>query len=264
MKKLITICVVVTLILAVSGVAQATLYTYDVGPGDLVDGPTFANGQGGEPFGYDHGPSPAQGPPIGVEVAGPTGFGSSSFWSNVQGSAAGGGRDYTSLRLSPKDIFGMSDVTVGQLSSISYWTKQQFSTNDLAWQVKIYTEGDPGNWYGVNIELTKPTYSDTDWHLNSTDDNLNIYKTVLKDTGFDDLDAGTFADAVAEYGTEKILFIDVIAGWASTSPPVYSYLDGVTLELTTGDTAAMNLVPEPTTICLLGLGGLALRRKRRA
>ena len=267
MRKLITICAVVTMILAVSGVAQAgvTAYTYDVGPGDLAGGGAFDNGQGGEPFGYDH----DQAPPIGVDVAGPAGFGDSCFWSNVQGTAAGGGRDYTSLRLSPKDIFGVTDVTVAQLSKISYLTKQQFDTSnpdmDMAWQIKIYTEGDPGNWYGVKIELTKPLYNDNNWNLNSTDDNLSVYKTVIKDSGFGTLSAGTsFAAMIAEYSSEKIMFIDVVAGWNSSSPPVYSYLDGVKLELTTGDTATMNLVPEPATMALFGLGGLLLRRRKSA
>ena len=275
-RIIITLCA----ILLASGMAQAgTDYTFNVAPSDLADGPAFDNGQGGEPFGFDHGPDPAQGPPIGVNVAGPTGFGPNSFWSDVQGSAAGNpdDRDYTSLRLSPKDMFGVGSVTVGELSKISYWTKQQFDVDDIgspanadmAWQIKIYTEGDPGNWYGVNIELTKPLRDDTDWNLNSTDSNLTVYKTVIKDAGFSSLSNGDpFSDAIAEYGTENILFIDIIAGWQSNSPPVYSYLDGIKLELTGGDTATINTVPVPGAVLLgamgLGMVGWMKRRKKEA
>jgi len=80
-RSVIALCV----ILLATGTAQASVdLWFDVAPGDLADGPTFANGQGGVPFGYDHGPDPAQGPPIGVNVPGPTGFGPNSWWSDVQ------------------------------------------------------------------------------------------------------------------------------------------------------------------------------------
>ena len=85
--KLMTMCAVVGMILAISGVAQATIYTYDVSPGDLADGPTFDNGRGGVPFGYD----PDSVKPTGSNQTGPAGFGDSCFWADVQGSAAGGG-----------------------------------------------------------------------------------------------------------------------------------------------------------------------------
>ena len=50
MKKLITICAAVTVVLAVSGVVQAALYTYDVSPADLGDKDSWGSNV---PFGYD-------------------------------------------------------------------------------------------------------------------------------------------------------------------------------------------------------------------
>ena len=258
--KLMTMCAVVGMILAISGVAQATIYTYDVSPGDLADGPTFDNGRGGVPFGYD----PDSVKPTGSNQTGPAGFGDSCFWADVQGSAAGGGIDYTAIRLSPKDIFGVTDVTIGDLDEISYNTKW---VSNLDWQLKIYTEGEEeGDWYGQRFNFTRPTFGDNAWNLSSTDDNLVVYDIANKTTGGSTAipGTGTLSDLATNFGDKKILFIDVISSYMTASPPGDSYLDGIGIELDGGDIASINLVPEPATLCLLGLGGLLLRRKRRA
>ena len=259
MKKLITICLVVTMILVVSSVAQATIFNYDVSPGDLADGPTFLNGRGGEKFGYD----PDSVKPIGSSQTGPAGFGDSCFWADVQGSAAGGGVDYTAIRLSPRDIFGVSDITISELFEISYYTKWN---SDFDWQIKIYTEDvtPTVEWYQTRIEWNRPSPVDNNWNQYTTD-GLKIGKLTLK-VGGDQTIPGTglLSDLDTVYGTEKILFIDIISSYMTASPPGDSYLDGISIQLDNGDIATMNLVPEPATMVLLGLGGLLLRRKRKA
>ncbi len=263
MKKLFTICFVAAMILAICGLSQATIYNYNVGPGNLAGGLAFDNGQGGEMFGYD----PDQDPPIGSNQAGPTGFGNSCFWSDVQGSAAGGGRDYTSFRMSPKDIFDMEDVTISDLAGISYFTKN-IDTAKIDWQLKIYTEGDMTDnipWYGYRFNFTRPENPDNAWYLSSTATNLTVYEIHNKwnNTYPSVPGGGTLSALDTLYGAEKILFIDIIASYASSSPPCDSYLDGVTIILDNGDTAIMNLVPEPATIALLGLGALTFVRRKK-
>jgi|GEM_PF-6991883 len=121
MTRFMAVSVLCCLLLSTNVLADIN---YVVAPGDLADGLTFLNGQGGVPFGYDGGPTPPQGKPIASYAAGGApGFGDSAFYSDVQGSAAGGPRDYTSFRMSPKDIFGVTDVTIGDLDEISYYTK---------------------------------------------------------------------------------------------------------------------------------------------
>ena len=246
----------VGLVLAVTAVTHGsgmTVYNYTICPCDLADGAAFANGQGGEPFGYDHGPDPPQDPPIGVYVAGPTGWGQSSWWSNVQGSLAGGGRDYTSFRMSPKDIFHVEDVTYGDLIYFSYWTKSM-DTSQIDWRFTIYTEGtQTGNWYGHRIEYNHPDNPNNDWTLQTMGD-LGINNIAGK-PGEGDLLA-----------TDKILFIDILAGYATDSPAVDSYLDGVELQLLSGDIAYIDLaVPEPLTMLgmFLGLGSVGAYIRRR-
>ena len=265
MKRLMIIALSVAAVaLAVSATAGATSYNYTVYPGDLAGRAAFDNGRGGEKFGYD----PDMPPPIGVFVPGPTGFGDSSWWSNVQGSAAGGPRDYTAFRMSPRDIFvGKTDVTIADLKSISYYTKW---VSDLDWQIKIYTEDvtDPIEWYQTRIEWNRPSGQDGNWNQ-YTADGLKVGKLTVKDSGDQTIPGtGLLSDLDALYGTEKILFIDIIASYASSSPPSYSYLDGVQITLDDDSVATMDLatpVPEPGALSLLGLGLLGLvRRKRRS
>ena len=263
MKKLITNLTLVIMILAVSSVTQAIILpiNYDVSPGDLADGPTFDNGRGGVPFGYD----PDSVKPTGSNQTGPAGYGDSCFWADVQGSAAGDGVDYTAIRLSPRDIFGTAGLTLGEISDISYYTKW---ISDLDWQLKIYTEGEEaGDWYGHRFNFSRPDFGNNDWNQSSANDNMLVYDIATKTTGGSTVIPGTgkLTDLHANFGNKEILFIDIISSYMTDSPPGDSYLDGIEIRLDAGDVATMNLVPEPTTIALLGFGALSLiRRKRRA
>jgi len=262
MKNLITICAVVTMILAAGGMAQAATYNYDVSPADLAGRDDFDNGRGGEKFGYD----PDSVKPIGSNQAGPTGFGDSCFWADVQGSAAGGGVDYTAIRLSPRDIFGTTSLKLNEISDISYYTKW---ISNLDWQLKIYTEGEEtGDWYGYRFNFSRPNFGDNDWNQSSANDNMLVYDIATKTTGGSTVIPGTgkLTDLHANFGDKEILFIDVISSYMTASPPGDSYLDGIEITLGNDDTATLNLVPEPATMSLLVIGGLGvlIRRRRKA
>jgi hypothetical protein len=255
-RNLITI-LAATLMLAACGISQAEVLTFNVSPDDLASPDVFLNGLGTATFGYD-----ADMPkPEGSNVSGPTG--DSCFYSDVQGSKAGGTRAYTSIRISLSNLFGVSDVTVSDLSSISYYTKL---VSGVDWQIKIYTEKDATStstsWYQTRIEFNRPTLADDDWNQ-YTADGLGIGKLTVTGTNTSIPGTGLLSDLDAKYGSEKVLFVEFIASFASSSPASYSYLDGLSIALDNGSVATVNLVPEPSSIILMvvGLAFYALKRR---
>jgi hypothetical protein len=261
MKQLITRSIpAVTIVLTLCGTTMADM-TYNVSPDNLVDPVTFATGGGMVAWDWDQAPPFAAVSP----GAGAPGFGTTSFYSNVQGSAAGGPRDYTAVRFSPKNIYGVADVTIGEIQSLSYWSAL---VSGLDWQIKIYTEpGAPGStWYGKRFNFEVPNNPGAGWMnygtagagaldvewIRSGDGSLSVFPNM------------PLADVVAAYASEKILFIDIIAGYLTSSPPSHTFLDGVQLTVG-GETASINFVPLPGAVLLGALGlGLIGGAKRRS
>jgi len=120
MKKLLLFFAALALLLFFSNTASAVYIT----PDDLTLGTGLS---------WDH----DEVKPEGSDVTGAPGFGTSSFYSNVTGSAIGTGVDYTALRIYA-DYFSTPGITVGDITNLTYWT---MNTDDtlIDWQVKIYT-----------------------------------------------------------------------------------------------------------------------------
>jgi hypothetical protein len=177
-------------------------------------------------------------------------------------SAIGGGVDYTSLRIYA-DYFSTPDITVGDIASLTYWTlNTDASLRD--WQVKIYTKTDnDASWYDYRLNFNTQTGTANNWTFSDID-TLGISDVYDKDV------PGYIGgpQSRSTYAKEKLLFIDIIAGYATNSPSVYSYLDGVEIKYT-GGSIKLDLgtpVPEPATMVLFGLGILGLAgvsRKRQ-
>ncbi len=264
MKKL---CITLLATVAImTGTAQADTLTV-VTPDDLANQANFPT----SPYGWDW----SQGAPQGsTAVGGASIYGTSSWYSNVQGSAANvlGDRDYTALRLNLFEMFG-GPVTMSMLEEVSYWTYLESGTLD--WQLKIYTAStdlDPNTWYDHRFNFTPPTNTAGSWQQSSTNDNLSV--NWIAGLGGNQYPGNqlpslyTLADASAssDYANEVILFIDIIAGYASSSPPVYSYLDGVALTAN-GVTHTLDLavvpIPAAAPLGLLGMGLVAFVRRRK-
>jgi hypothetical protein len=202
-------------------------------------------------LGWDPGdPGLVQYPPDNGPGAGAPGFGTSSFFSNVQGSQAGhdGPRYYTALRIRPQAVLGLATVRLGDIASISYQTRQQNALKPKAWQLKIYTEPPGGavypQWYAHRVNSVVPGFSNIDWHANSTSsllcDRVTDGSGKEPDVFPNNLTMGQVLSAAA-YGSESILWIDIVAGWATAGPEVNSYLDAVTISLKQGGTIVLDL-----------------------
>ena len=190
---------------------------------------------------------------------------SGSFWSNVQGTANPGGRDYCSLRIGTSALFGKS-VTVEDLDSISFYSKWESGLN---WQIKIYTAIEDGDssWYRNRFNFDRAAVG-SDWVYSSTE-TLGVSSIYDKQSGgyvpmpykmsLDDLKSN--------YGDETIIFIDIIAGYETLSPASSTYLDGVQIAID-GYIANIDLepcaaVPAPGALLLAGIGTACVGRVRR-
>jgi hypothetical protein len=207
-------------IAAISFCAQAAV----VRPSDLVipDGGTL-----GYSWDLD---KPA---PVGsATVGGATGFGNSSWYANVVPEP--GKPDYTAFRIFTDKIFGVP-VTLGELDNISYWSK--WVDGQVDWQVKIYTVKTGANWYDSRTNYNTGTAKGGVWTLWNTD---SLGVNWLLDT-----------DTTNDHTNEKIMFVDIIAGYANPGATSQTYLDGVTIRLVGGRSHVMDLeanVPEPGSL----------------
>lgn len=224
-------------------------------------------------------------PPVGVDADAPFGWGNGSWMAN--------GSTVTELYLTPQLLFNRS-ITIGDINSVSFYTKKgtthTFSAPD--WFFTIYTEPfpNPNSWYGYRIN-SEPYFSENlndpadQWNLWSSDqgDNwlrffvsakngVNISNGAYTDPHLDnfklltsDRDFGlTMADEPVKY-----LRFATATGWANG---FYGQIDGITISLTDGTVARVNLEPVPEPASMVALGGLGLvgagwgfvRRRKRA
>ncbi len=277
MKRLITICVVMGMILTVTTVAEAAVLTIDFRPNDLLD--LYPADYSGSKTTQDNARRLHE-------------TWASEFYNTFSDYMATGHTqpdDYNTY-LNWRTGLGEGEG----LNSFSTWLHgdtaarawgevliadpcQQMSATVAAgsgWNVTITeNEWDTGfgkGWIAVywttdSSKYIRPggadlgTFSFTADLYVDTDENNNI-------AGDPDAVAGApyriwFADTVTNWDdddTRALVFDD--AGWGSLDPSYDEFASA-----TAGDSAleAILTVPEPATMCLLGLGGLSLLRRKR-
>lgn len=206
------------------------------------------------------------------------GFGSGSW-------AAPGSGGKSEVYIVPSLLFS-SPVTIGDISSISYWTNKGGLSTAVDWSLTLYTvptgpgTGDSASWYRSRL-TTEPYFTQSGsvtantWHQWSTGNNadsLRFYDSprsgtfgTYTDPFFADLSNGSH-----DYSTESILYFSLQTGsaWANGFAGL---VDGLTVTRTNGDVGIVNFeataspVPEPGSLALVGIAifGLAAAGRRK-
>ncbi len=232
MKKLITICAVVT-VLAIGSAAQATIVIDDFN-------------------------SPAAGWTLKAVTLGVPLTKSETGLSGVYG----GTRD-TVYTVNGTGLFGTSmDMGYG-------WCAQ--NNGSSSWSKATLTYNGGGGAGGIGLDLT----SGTEFSVDTWFDHVGYQKnSVLSLTLNDGSQTATVSkiwttyQAIGDYGTETFLFTDFLVANPSLN---LSSIDSIALYLETdmaGDYAMVtglstDAVPEPATVCILGLGALSLLRRKK-
>lgn len=191
----------------------------------------------------------------------PTGFGPDSWSDSATGKVnwhARYGADGDALTA----LFGSqaATLTISDIASISY----NVNSSTEHWFLKIYTRpdnvNDQASWYGFSFTNNYGSIAtDGTWVEWSTGSGgmLDLDDRNGQGAGTNYMDWATFEST---YGNE---LVEMISVQTNSGPGTAGAMDGLVITLDNGDVGQVNFVPEPTSIALLGLGGLALIRRRR-
>jgi hypothetical protein len=231
MKKLITICAVVT-VLAIGSAAQATIVIDDYS-------------------------SPAAGWTLNAVTLGVPVTKSETGLSGVYGST----RD-TVYTVSGTGLFGTS-MTMGY-----GWCAQNNGSSSWSKATLTYNGGGAG---GLGLDLTSGTEFSVDTWFDHVGNGKNSVLSLTLNDGSQTATVSkiwTTYQAIGDYGTETFSFTDFLSANPSLN---LSSIDSIELYLETdmaGDYAMVtglttDAVPEPATVFILGLGALSLIRRKR-
>lgn len=185
--------------------------------------------------------------------------------------------------VTPQELFGRN-VTVGDLASISYFTKKDttHSANTADWFFAIYTAkyvGQDAGWYGNRIS-TEPYFAEdivetagtwTQWVTGDGQNNRLRFFDSTNNQYFGSYTDGFLSALTASnaYKDQQIMYFSIQTGsaWASGFTGL---VDGLNIELTTGDIGQVNMIPVPVpepltmTAAFLAIGGLGSYLRKRS
>lgn len=194
--------------------------------------------------------------PVPMDAA--PGFSYGSFANN-------GGGVKSEIYLVPATLFGR-EITIGEIDSISYWTKNGVAQtgNAVDWALVVYTKPYVGDlssptWYGdrygaepyFSAPLNAPAATWNQWTSDAGDNQLRFYESTQGAPG---ANFGSYTDpfwstfktslALSSQGraARDVLYISIQTGAAWTTG-FTGQLDGLRVALTDGSVANVNFEP---------------------
>ncbi len=185
------------------------------------------------------------------------------------GSLASNGTAKTDMYFTPESLFGGREVSLGDVASISYWTKKGTTHTASAadWFLNIYTKPylsdvSTPTWYGDRIgaepyfssSLTETANTWIQWSTDGLTNKLRFFESTQGAPGatfgsYSDPDWSTLllgnALSGQAYSTRTILSfsIQTASGWAAG---FIGKVDGLQIVLTDGSVATVNFEPDAT------------------
>lgn len=185
------------------------------------------------------------------------------------------------MYFTPESLFGGREVALGEVATISYWTKTgaTHGTDPRDWALAIYTKPYTGDlstpaWYGDRIGaepyfssgINDPANAWNEWRTAAGQNQLRFFESTAGAPG---ANFGTYADpdfassvsgtalSGSRYAGHKILYLSLQTGstWANGFT---GKVDGVRVELTDGSVATINFEPDLpacTATCYVNASG---------
>ncbi len=203
-----------------------------------------------------------QGTPVVQDADNPISWGNGSFLSQVTGAQ-------TLMYINLHSVFQTTGLTIGDIAGFNYYTRKTDDAVTTNWSARIYTEkADSASWFKYRFDAGQHNAPDTDWAQWDSSDSNHFYQIVDRTSGSDSVVYDTpyswsHVLGNSSYTDLELLYFAFLLV-PSSQAETFNHIARIEFQLANGDTAVLNLIPEPAHIAgiiLLALFGFVFWRR---